>query len=170
MQPPWEARGLPHDLTTEHFAVAERAFITGAKTLHGQETLTALAGPWGTRAHIYGLDRELNAARLVKLVRSVKPAAREDGNLIYPAILVPDPTEPMEGSDVLPIGVVCATGYLGSTWSVFGTEWAHQIRRGIPRRRFYVTRLWADPAGTDARLFVPIGEKLAAERAIRESG
>jgi len=142
---PWEVDGLPKEISRKDLEKAERYFMTG--TFWWNDQLIPVAPDHhGAYFRLTGLRYEHNVKRLVKLIKNYKPMYSDSycglvAQHYYPAVLLPDPTKPAQGTSARPVAVCSHSGYIGSAWQEPATKIRPEVDRAHDRRQLIITRL-----------------------------
>lgn len=135
--PPWEIDGLPEPLVPADFVAAAEAWLmrsgvrvddASASTYAG-EVVQSVVGTTGGFTNCAGHYYAHNQTRIRRLVERVPMYAARDGSLLYPAILLLDPT-PVDG-DTAALAVISVEGYVGSAYGWSLVALARQVSNGL---------------------------------------
>jgi hypothetical protein len=141
--PPWEVNGLPEDINEVDFDKAATYYTTGVFWF-GRRLIPVNPNHHGWYFRLTGMHYDHNVKRLVELLQYPPMHSAEYRGVsqrYYPAILLPDPTPPAEGTSARPIAVCSHSGYIGSAWQDAATELRPDVDNARADSKYMFTRL-----------------------------
>jgi hypothetical protein len=157
--PPWEVNGLPEDITPADFDKAATYYMTGIFWF-GRRLIPVHPDHHGWYFRLTGTYYEHNINRLTELSNYSPMHSGEyhgSAQKYYPAILLPDPTTPAQGTTARPIAVCSRSGYIGSAWQDAATKLRPEVdsARADGKYMFTRLRLEEDPYSATATKWKP---------------